>query len=131
MLVLKDQEWLQIWRKVIIARVDEPPRKRFKKNGDKSAVVMLKKHEMHDRTVQPVVNRDKSHDRTGQPVVKRDTRHKLNHGPVGCRSSKYTTIGLRLSRHGAAEVDVNLSAELRHAETNPMCQIHASHCTSH
>ena len=39
------------------------------KNDDKSAVAMLKKHELHDRTEQPVVNRDKSHDRTVQPVV--------------------------------------------------------------
>ena len=31
---------------------------------------MLKKHELHDRTGQPVVNRDKSHDRTGQPFCK-------------------------------------------------------------
>ena len=46
---------------------------------------MLKKHELHDGTEQPVVN-DKSHDRTVQPVVNRDTRHESNHGPVGCRS---------------------------------------------
>ena len=30
---------------------------------------------------------------------------------------KYTTIGLRLSGRGAAEVDVNLTEELRHAES--------------
>ena len=29
-----------------------------KKNDDKSAVAMLKKYELHDRTVQPVVDRD-------------------------------------------------------------------------
>ena len=44
---------------------------------------------------------------------------------------EYTTIGLRLSGHGAAEVDVNLMEELRHAETNPTCEIHESYCTSH
>ena len=44
-----------------------------KKNGDKSAVAMLKKYELHDRT--------------GQPVVNRDTRHEPNHEPVGRRSS--------------------------------------------
>ena len=31
-------------------QVDEQPGKRSKKNGDKSAVAMLKKHELHDRT---------------------------------------------------------------------------------
>ena len=33
---------------------------------------------------------------------------------------EYTTIGLRLSGHGAAEIDFNLMEELRHAETNPI-----------
>ena len=37
---------------------------------------------------------------------------------------KYTTIGLRISRYGAAEVVVNLTEELRLAETNPTCKIH-------
>ena len=59
----------------------------------KSAVAMLKVHELHDRTGQPVVNRDESHERTGQPVVKRDTRHELKHGPVGCRSSNTRQLG--------------------------------------
>ena len=45
-------------------QVDEQPSKRSKKNGDKSAVAMLKKHEPCDRT--------------GRPVV--------------CNSKKYTTI---------------------------------------
>ena len=36
-------------------QVDEQPGKRSKKNGDKSAVAMLKKHEPYDRTVRPVV----------------------------------------------------------------------------
>ena len=83
-MVLQDQEWLQIYAH---RQVDEQPSKRSKKNDDKSAVAMLKKYELHDRTGQPVVNRDKSHNRTWQHVVKRDTRHELNHGPVGCRSS--------------------------------------------
>ena len=68
-------------------QVDEQPSKRSKKNDDKSAVAMLKKYDLHDRTWQSVVNHDKSHGRTWQHVVKRDTRHELNHGPVGCRSS--------------------------------------------
>ena len=36
-------------------QVDEQPSKRSKKNGDKSAVAMLKKHEQHHRTWRPVV----------------------------------------------------------------------------
>ena len=36
-------------------QVDEQPSKRSTKNGDKSAVAMLKKHESYDRTVRPVV----------------------------------------------------------------------------
>ena len=74
-------------------QVDEQLSKRSKKNDDKSAVAMLKKYELHDRTCQPVVNRDESHDRTGQPVVKRDTCHELNHGPIGCRSSNTRQLG--------------------------------------
>ena len=39
----------------------------------------MKKHELHERTWQPVVNRD--------------TRHESNHGPVGCRSSNTRQLG--------------------------------------
>ena len=74
-------------------QVDEQPSKRSKKNDDKSAVAMLKKYDLHDRTGQPVVNHDKSHDRTWQHVVKRDTRHELNHGSVGCKSSNTRQLG--------------------------------------
>ena len=57
MLVLQDQEWLQIWEKCSYPhrQVDEQPSKRSKKNGDKSAVAMLKKHEPYDRTGRSVV----------------------------------------------------------------------------
>ena len=75
MLVLQNQEWLQIWRKVLVCTSSG----RSKKNGDKSAVAMLEKHELHDRTVQPVANRD--------------IRHESNHGPVGCRSSNTRQLG--------------------------------------
>ena len=63
-------------------QVDEQPSKRSKKNDDKSAVAMLKKYELHDRTVQPVVKRDTSRAR-----------------PRTCwvQIIEYTTIGLRLS----------------------------------
>ena len=64
-----------------------------KKNDDKSAVVTLKKYDLHDRTWQPVINCDESHYRSGQPVVKRDTRHELKHGPVGRRSSDARQLG--------------------------------------
>ena len=36
-------------------QVEEQPSKRSKKNGDKSAAAMLKKHEQHHRTERPVV----------------------------------------------------------------------------
>ena len=72
---------------------DEQRSKKSKKNDDQSAVAMLKKYDLHDRTWQPVVNRDESHDRTWQPVVKRDTGHELKHGPAGCRSSNTRQLG--------------------------------------
>ena len=75
MLVLQDQEWLQIWGKVLSCT---SPSKRSKKNDDKSAVAMLKKHELYDRTV--------------KPVVCRDTRHE-HHGPVVCNSSNTRQLG--------------------------------------
>ena len=34
---------------------------------------------------------------------------------------KYTTIGLRISGYGAAEVFIDFAEELKHTETNPMC----------
>ena len=46
-------------------QVEEQPSKTSKKNGDKSAVAMLKKYELHESIWQPVVNRDRSHDRPG------------------------------------------------------------------
>ena len=46
-------------------------------------------------------------------------------------AENYTTIGLRISRCGAAEVFIDFAEELRHAETNPTCEIHESCCTSH
>ena len=90
---------------------DEQPSKRSQKNGDKSAVNMLKKYELHDRTVQPVVNRD--------------TRHESNHGPSNTRQ-----LGCVFSRYGAAEVFIDFAGELKHTEANPMCSIHQSRVTS-
>ena len=74
-------------------QVDEQPSKRSKKNDDKSAVAILKKNDLHDRTWQLVVNRDKSHDRPGRPDVKRETCHELKRGPVGRRSSNARHLG--------------------------------------
>ena len=98
-----------------IVRLVNGPAKGPKKNDDKSAVAMLKKYALHDRT--------------GQPVVCRNTRHAQ--GRTCCvQFIEYTTIGLRLSGYGAAEVAINLTEELRHAETNPTCEIYESYCTS-
>ena len=69
-------------------QIDEQTSKRSQKNDDKSAVVMLTKHELHDGTGQLVVIRDKSQDWTGQSVVNRDTRRVSSHGSVQYRSSK-------------------------------------------
>ena len=66
------------------ARLINSLAKQSKKNGDKSAVAMLK---------------------------------------------NYTTIGLRISRYGAAEVFIDLAEELKHAEANPMCSIHQNRGT--
>ena len=46
------------------------------------------------------------------------------------RLIKYTTIGLRIPGYGAAEVFIDFAEELRHTETDPMCKIHKSRCTS-
>ena len=43
-------------------QVDEQPGKRSKKNGDKSAVATLKKHEQHFRTERPLVYDHSLHD---------------------------------------------------------------------
>ena len=39
---------------------------------------------------------------------------------------KYTTTALRIPGYGAAEVVIDLTEELRHPETHPMCKIHES-----
>ena len=85
-------------------QVDEEPSKRSK-NGDNSSVAVLKKHGLYDRT--------------GKPVV----------APVVCNSSKTRQLGC-VPRYGAAEVFIDFTEELRHAETNPTCKIHKSCCTS-
>ena len=71
------------------------------------------------------------HDRTGQPVVDRDTPSRVKSRTCWGQFIEYTTIGLCISGHGAAEVDVNLTEEVGHAETNPMCEIHKGYIARH
>ena len=97
-------------------QVDEQPSKRSKKNDDKSAVAILKKHELHNRT--------------GQPVVNRDTRHESNHGPVVCNSSNTRQLGCVFQEMEPPK----LSSILRKSsdmQKIPTCEIHKSYCTSH
>ena len=109
-------------------QVDEQPSKRFKKNEDKSAVAMLKKNDWHENVREPVFNHGKSHDRSGRPDKNRD--HELKRGPTRRRSSNARQLGCVFQdMHEAAEV--YSPEELRHAETNPTCEIHESYCTSH
>ena len=72
MLVLQDQEWLSVWEKCSYAhrQVDEQPTKRSEKNGDKSAVAMLKKGNWQERESVS----DGCHDRTGQLVKRSDKK---------------------------------------------------------
>ena len=43
---------------------------------------------------------------------------------------EYTTIGLRTSGYGAAEVFIDFAEELKHTKANPMCSIHQSRIAS-
>ena len=43
---------------------------------------------------------------------------------------EYTTIGLRISGYGAAEVYNDFAEELKYSEANPMCSIHYSRVRS-
>ena len=74
-------------------QVDEQPSKRFKKNGDKSAVAMLKKNDWRENVRQPVVNLDKRHERSGRPDKNRDTCHELRQGPTERQSSDARQLG--------------------------------------
>ena len=97
-------------------QVDEQPSKRFKKNGDKSAVAMLKKNDLHENVRQPVVNRDKNLWRSGRPDMNRDTYHELKRGPVGRRSSNTRQFGWSVFQDtDAAEVFIDFAEELGHS----------------
>ena len=69
-LFYKTKSGCRFWEKCSYAhrQADEQPSKRSEKNDDKSAVAILRKHELHDKTVKPVVCRDARHERHG-PVV--------------------------------------------------------------
>ena len=98
-------------------QVDEQPCNRSKKKDDKSAVAMLKKHELHGRT--------------GKSVVCRDTRHEPNHGHIVCNSSIHDNLVASFRIWSRRSFSSIVTEELRHAETNPTCEIHESCCTSH
>ena len=104
-------------------QVDEQPTKRSKKNDDKSAVAILKKGDWHEREH----GTDQCHDRPGKPYKRGDK--KLGQKSSQRLSSNARQLGCALSRHDAAEV--YSTEELRHAETNPTCEIHDSYCASH
>ena len=89
-------------------QVDEQPTKMSKKNDDKSAVAILKKHE--------------SHDRTGKLVVCRDTNHE-RHGLVVCNSTNTRQLGC-VFQDMEPPKSSSISEELKHTETNPMCKTH-------
>ena len=62
-------------------------------------------------------------------TVTKGTRDQGNPISIVTPIIERTTIGLRLSRHEAAEV--YSPEEHRHAETNPTCEIHKGYCASH
>ena len=101
-LFYKSKSGCRFWVSALMCtQVEEQPSKRSKKNGDKSAVDMLKRNELYDRTERP-----------------------------NCiRHIKYTTNGLRIAGYGAAEVFIDFAEELTHTETNPLCSIHQSRVT--
>ena len=74
---------------------------------------------------QPSKRSKTNDDRSTVAMFKKNGLHESIWQPV----VEYTTIGLCLSRHEAAEV--YLTEELRHVETNPTCEMHESYCTSH
>ena len=112
-------------------QVDEQPNKKSKR-------MVTKVHQPYWRSMSYTIERrdplwtiDKIHARTGATRCKSWHPSWVKSRTWSVQFIERTTIGLCLSRHGAAEVDVNLTEELRHAETNPTCEIHEGYCTSH
>ena len=84
-------------------QVDEQPSKRSHKNGDKSAVAMLKRSEHHYTTGRLVKNAYASHTRQ---------------------------LGCVFQDMEPPKSFIDFAEELKHTETNPMCSIHKSRRTS-
>ena len=79
-------------------QVEEQPSKRFKKNGDKSAVAIVKKGDWQERL--PVT--DQCHDRPGKPGKR--SEKKLGQNSSKRQSSDAQQLGCVFSGHDAAEV---------------------------
>ena len=90
-------------------QVDEQPTKRSKKNDDKSAAAILKKHELYDRTE--------------KPVVCRDTRHE-HHGPVVCSSSSARQLGCVFQDMEPPRLSSILRKGTDMPEADPTCEVH-------
>ena len=86
---------------------------------------MLKKGDWHESVRELVINH--GHDLSGQPEKKRD--HELERRSSQRRSSNARQLGCVF--HDMKSPRSYLTEELRHAETNPSCEIHESYCTSH
>ena len=84
---------------------------------------MLKKGDWFES---PVINQ--GHDRAGQPGKKRD--NELERGPSKRRSSNARQLGC-VFQDMKPPAEAYLTEELRHAETNPTCEVHECYCTSH
>ena len=70
---------------------------------------------------------DQGHDRTGQLDEK--VIRCWDEGHLKVDHPMHEQLGCVFSRHDAAEV--YSPEEHRHAETNPMCEIHQGYCASH
>ena len=95
MLVLQVGEWMQIWRKVLPCAWWTAKQKVQKEWWQKCSGYVEKEWAVSK-------NRETCF---GRLLI------------------KYTTIGLRISGYGGAEVCIDFAEELTHTETNPMCSI--------
>ena len=92
-------------------QVDEQPCNRSKKKDDKIAVAMLKKHELYGRMGKSVVCRDTSRAKSRTYCVQL-----INTRQLGCVFQDMEP----------PKFFIVFAEELRHAETNPTCEIHES-----
>ena len=130
MLVLQDQEWLQIWGKVLLCTspgwwtaLQKVQNEWWQKcSGHVEEEWSARKH-----TATRCQSWHKSR-QTGETRCQAWYLSWVETRTCWTTIIERTTIGLCLSRDEAAEV--YLTEELRHAETNPTCEIHESCCTS-